>query len=53
MMDGLNLYEVDPVTTQLTVKPDMQDKIIRSKQRVPDDETEAGKSSQTGISARG
>ncbi len=32
MLDGLKIYQIDPVTTQLTVKPDMQSMINRSKQ---------------------
>lgn len=32
MMDGLKLYEVNPVTARLTVKPDMSKMILRTKQ---------------------
>ncbi len=32
MLEGVHLYEIDPRTTRLTIKNDMSDKIIRSKQ---------------------
>jgi arylsulfatase A-like enzyme len=32
LMEGIELFQIDPVTTRLTVKNDMNDKIIRSKQ---------------------
>jgi arylsulfatase A-like enzyme len=32
VLEGLHIYEIDPVTSRLSVKPDMQTMIIKSKQ---------------------